>query len=113
MIVFFISDCQYKHLKSNGYCDGIANTKHCEYDGGDCCQKEACKVKKIKQCKDEKCIAKDITIVDTCTDIAGVDGTCDCIDPDVRKFFFQIPILNTSFLSCQVKNDEKRFLLNM
>ena len=69
----------------NGYCNGINNIKECDYDGGDCCLKEACKIKTIKKCDDgEACTT--FTEQPTCTDKSGVADTCDCIDPAVRKF---------------------------
>ena len=77
---FSVSDCPYENLKGNGYCDGVANNNECEYDGGDCCLKEACKIKKIRKCDDGKdCTTK--TEMDTCK-----DSTCECLDPDIRKY---------------------------
>ena len=86
--LLLILDCPYENLKNNGYCNGKANIKECDFDGGDCCLKEACKLKTIKRCTDGKdCTAT--TTMNTCTDISGVDDTCECIDPSVRTFTFQ------------------------
>ena len=75
-----IAECLHGNLIGNGICDGVANVPECRWDGGDCCIKEACKIKKLKKCID----GKDCTMTkeeDTCK-----DSSCECLDPSVRKY---------------------------
>ena len=76
-----IAECLHGNLIGNGICDGVANVPECRWDGGDCCIKEACKIKKLTKCTDgEDCKMEYREKIETCK-----DSSCECLDPSVRK----------------------------
>ena len=76
--------CEDSSWVGDGYCDDGNNIIGCNYDGGDCCLLEACKLKKMNWCSDESCT--DTMKIETCT-----GKTCDCLNPDIRKFSVEKP----------------------
>ena len=72
------TSCKYWAVKGNGYCDDVANTFGCDWDGGDCCGDNVRRGKcEVCACLDDTINLAALTTNLQCETGLMFDGQCD------------------------------------